>query len=326
MSTYIMTSRLSFPSTPNRRAITLNFLESVRIESSWKLLTDTATITLPRKVIQRLYDKHNIKQVFRRGDPVRIALGYNGDNIEQFSGYITEVSADIPIQLKCEDEMYRLKQLPVNYSAKNASLSSLLTAIVPNYTIEANEGEQLGAVRFAETTVSQVLEKLQQDKNIYSYFDGDKLVSGKVYADNVDAPLHRFQLERNAVSNNLQYRRGEDIKILIIARAIVNGKKTEYKIGENGGDVYKLNYTSSEVIALEDLQRKAEADYNNLKADGFDGSFTAFGIPSVQHGDRVDLSSRLYEDRSGQYYVEGVTKTFSKSGYRQEIKLEGSVI
>lgn len=331
MSTYVMICRITFPKNKNRSEIVLRSIESVRIESSWKLLTDVANITLPRKVIRKVFDKKNVRQVFRRGDKVIIELGYynpeaeNKGLIKEFEGYITEVSADIPIKLKCEDEMWKLKQLPVNYSNANITLEKLLKDIAPGYEIDANEGEQLGSVRFSETTVSEVLEKLQQEKGIYSYFKSGKLISGKIYADDTDVEKHDFHLERNAVSNNLQYRRGEDIKILIIARAIIKGQKTEFKIGDAGGDVYKLNYTGHEVIAKSDLKRKAEADYKKKKTDGFDGSFTGFGIPSVHHGEKVDLYSRLYGDRNGFYYSEGVNKSFNKGGYRQEIKLGGNV-
>lgn len=325
MSTYTMTCKLILPKTQYREEIILFKLESVRIESSWQLLTDKATITLPRKILKKPYDRKEVRNMIRRGDKIIVALGYNGINLKQFEGYITEVSADIPIKLKCEDEMWKLKQIPVNYSNRNVTLDKLLKDLLPGYDIDANEGEQLGSVRFSETTVSQVLEKLQQEKSIYSYFKDGKLVSGKIYADDTAVPSHIFKLERNAVSNNLQYRRGDDIKVLIIARAIIKGQKTEFKIGEEGGDVYKLNYTGHEVIALDDLKRKAQTDYDTKKADGFDGSFTAFGIPSVHHGEKVDLESRLYTDRNGVYYIEGVNKTFSKEGYRQEIKLGGRV-
>ena len=325
MSTYTMTCRITFFKTNYREEIVLSTLESVRIERSWKLLTDTATITIPRRILKKPYKRREVRNMLRRGDKVKIELGYNGKNVKQFEGYITQVSADIPIKLKCEDEMWKLKQIPVNYSNANTTLENLLRNILPGYDIDANEGEQLGSVRFSETTVSQVLEKLKQEKNIYSYFKNGTLVSGKIYADDTTVVSHKFKLERNAVSNNLQYRRGDDIKVLIIARAIIKGKKTEFKIGEDGGDVYKLNYTGHEVIALDDLKRKVQADYERKKTDGFDGSFTAFGIPSVHHGEKVAFESRLYEDRNGVYYIEGVNKTFSKEGYRQEIKLGGRV-
>ncbi|MEH0008009.1 MAG: hypothetical protein V6Z82_04745 [Flavobacteriales bacterium] len=322
MSCYVMNARITFAARSGRREIVLRQIQSVQIETSWKLLTDTAVVTVPRKVSQKLFDKLRVRNIFRRGDAVQIALGYNGQYVTEFDGYITEVSATAPIAIKCEDEMWKLKATPVSYSKPSVELKQLLTDILPAIDVDANAGEQLGAVRFSETTASQVLEKLKQQNRIYSYFKGKRLVSGKIYTDDSGAATHRFELERNAVRNDLQYRRKEDTKILVIARAIIDGKKTAYRIGEEGGQLYRLNYTGHSITEA-DLKRKASADYKKLKTDGFDGSFTAFGVPSVRHGEKVNLTSRLYKELDGIYYIEGVSKRFGPEGYRQEIKLGG---
>lgn len=332
MSTYVMNCKIVFPKREERNEIVLKFIESVRIESSWKLLTDKATITLPRNLLQKAFEKHDVKNAFRRGDKVEIYLGYynkaaqNDGLIKEFSGYITHVSADVPIKIKCEDEMWKLKQIAVNYSSPNITLKKLLQEILPGYVIDANEGEQLGAVRFSETTVSEVLDKLKQEKGIYTYFKKEQLVSGKIYADDTNQPTHDFKLEYNVVSNNLQYRLKEDLKILVVARYFVKGVKKEFKIGDKGGEVYKFNYVGDSNTDLQKIKQKAQEDYQRLKRDGFDGSFTVFGIPSVHHGEKVNFESRLYGDRNGVYYIESVTKTFSQSGYRQQIKIGGKVI
>ena len=247
---------IAFPARDGRREIVLRKIESVQIESSWKLLTDTAVVTFPRKVSQKTFDKLRVRDVFRRGDVVQIALGYDGRYVTEFEGYITEVSATAPITIKCEDEMFNLKQTPVSYSRPSVNLKQLLTDILPTTRIDANAGEQLGAVRFSETTASQVLDKLKQEKAIYSYFKGKRLVSGKVYADDSGTAPHRFELERNAVSNDLVYKRKEDTKVLVIARAIIKGKKTAYRIGDEGGQVCRLAYSGHSITEW-DLQRKA---------------------------------------------------------------------
>ncbi len=324
MSLYVMKARITFPKRKGRKAVILHAIENVLINSSSKSLTDTAELTLPRKVLKKTFDKTRVREVFRRGDWMRIELGYYDAQDKrkglrrEFEGYVTEVSADMPIRMKCEDEMWKLKQIPVDYSGKNVSLKQLLKDILPKYTIDASEKEFLGAVRYTETTAAEVLKQLQYDKNIYSYFKSGKLISGKRYNT---SRTHTFDLERNAVSERLQYRLAEDIKILIVAANMSKGKKTECKVGEAGGEVYRLNYTSPELIALEDLKQKAQADYDNRKADGLEGSFTAFGKPSVQHSEKVKVKSRIYTDRQGVYYVESVNKRFNPSGYRQEIRL-----
>lgn len=316
--TVSMTGILKFPEWKGRGYFEVRKFNSIEIETSWKLLTDRASFTLPRNV--RFFEKQKIRDIFRRGMPVEIWLGYDGNNKLEFSGYITEVSADIPITIKCEDEMWKLKQIPVNYSSKNVTLEKCLQDIIPNYDIDALEGLNLGAVRFSRTSVGKVLEKLQQDWNLYSYTKGKQLVCGKYYADDSELPPVYFHLEKNCVSNDLQYQRAEDILIKIKAiSTLKNGKKIEVVVGDEDGVERQLSYYNIEVKA--ELKKLAELDYKKSKKDGFDGSFTAFGVPSVSHGQKAVLVSELYGDRNGKYYVESITKTFNKGdGYKQEIK------
>jgi hypothetical protein len=321
--TLAMTCTIAFSKNNRREAIILTRVTEITIESSWKLLTATAEIVLPRKV--KFFDKNNVRDTFRNGDFVTIAFGYDGKNVEEFRGYITEVSADIPIKIKLQDEMWRLKQLPVNFSAPNISLKDLLTKIAPGYKIDALEGVNIGSVRYPKTTIAAVLEKLQQDPwKLNTYFktiNGQNvLVCGKYYADDSNVEKVNFDLERNCVGNSLNYVRADDLKILIKGvSTLTNGTKIEAEFGDKDGQLRQLAHYNKTKKELEVL---VKMDYQKSKQDKFDGSFTAFGIPSVKHGQKANLTSTLYKDRNGTYYVEGVTKTFGTGGIRQVIKLD----
>ncbi|MFY0714130.1 hypothetical protein J1D01_10665 [Seonamhaeicola sp. NFXS20] len=322
--TLAMNAHITFPEYNGRKELIIKKVSSVEIESSFKLLTDKAVITLPRNV--KFFDKNKVREVFRRGAPVIIALGYNGEYITEFQGYVTQVSANIPIQITCEDEMWKLKQLPVNVSYKSVTLKKLLEDIAPNYSVDALEGVELGGVRFAKTNVAAVLDKLQKDPyNLFSYMKGKQLVCGKYYSDDSNEDTVNFHLERNAVSNDLNYRNAEDIILKVKGVSVLkDGKKIEVEIGEDGGDTYQLTYYNIAVKA--EVQKLLEKDYETKKRGGFDGSFTSFGTPSIAHGMKVNLESGLYPERSGTYYVEAVKKNFGKSGYRQEITLGGALL
>ena len=320
MSCYVMNARVTFAARSGRGEILLRQLQQLSLQGSCHELTARAVITLPRNVTHRRFDRDRVRDVFRPGDGVKIELGYNGAYIKEFEGYVTEVSAGIPLVLKCEDEMWKLKQIPVNYSKPDVNLKHLLSDILPTYTLEANQREPLGAVRFSQTTAAAVLQKLQQEKHIDSYFKEKTLISGKDYSDHSPQGAHCFSLERNVVRNDLHYKTKRDVKVLILARALIKGVKKEYRIGDPTGQVYKLDY-SGQGMTQALLQQKAQADYNRKKTDGFQGSFTAFGLPSVKQGEKVHLQSQLYKERDGIYHVEGVSKSFSPRGYRQEIKL-----
>jgi hypothetical protein len=322
--TLAMNARITFAAFKGRRELVINKISGVEIETSFKLLTDKAIVRLPRNV--KFFDKNNVRDVFRRGCPIKIELGYNGEYVTEFEGYVVQVSAGIPIELHCEDEMWKLKQLPVNVSLPNTTLQNLLEQIVPGYKVDALEGVELGGVRYAKTTVAAVLKQLQEDPyKLYSYMDGKTLVCGKYYSDNNDEATVNFHLERNAVSNDLNYRNADDIVLRMRGVSVLkNGNKIEVEIGDEGGDDFQLTYYN--ITLKSEIQRLLEKDYELRKRGGFDGSFTSFGIPSVKHGLKVKLESRLYEDRQGTYYIESVKKTFDKSKYRQQITLGGAFL
>lgn len=318
-----MNCRIIFVKNDRRPEIVLTQVTEIIVESSWTLLTSTAEIVIPRKV--KFFDKNSVRDTFRRGDYVTIAFGYNGKNNLEFKGYITEVSADIPISIKLQDEMWKLKQIPVNFSSPNISLKELLTQIAPGYKIDALEGVQIGSVRFPKTTVAAVLEKLQQDPwKLNTYFktvnDTLVLVCGKYYADDSSEPKVNFHLERNCVSSSLNYVRKDDVLILIKGvSTLTNGTKIEVEFGDKDGQTRQLTHYNKTKKELEVL---VKLDYEKSKQDRFDGSFTAFGIPSVKHGQKASLTSSLYKDRNGTYFIEGVTKSFNRDGIRQVIKLD----
>ena len=82
--TLALNCKIVFSANERRSGIILTQVTEIVVESSWKLLTDTAEIVIPRKV--KFFDKNNVREVFRRGDFVTISFGYNGINVEEFRG------------------------------------------------------------------------------------------------------------------------------------------------------------------------------------------------------------------------------------------------
>lgn len=324
-----MICKITFHATETRKEeLILRNVNAVHIESGWKRLTDSAEITLPRKAIYLEQGKttvsfYEVKEYFKKGDAVTIELGYNGNYVTEFTGYITHVSADIPIKIKLEDEMYQLKKLPVNISLQTSSLKKLLKEIIPGYEIDALEVE-LGALRFAKTTVAKVLEYLKDEYSLYSYMDGKKLVCGKIYADDFEVQSVNLHLEKNVVNNDLNYKDKEDVLIRINAvSTLKNGDKIEVTVGDETGEERQLSYYGIEIEA--ELTKLANEDLKKYKVDGFTGSVKAFGIPYFKHGMKVNLASDLYPDRNGLYYVEETIVDFSESGYRRKGQLGDKV-
>ena len=322
MKDLIMNAKVVFKATESHPEFYIRRISEVEIESSWKMICSTAQVVLPRNI--KDFNQNKVKDWFKRGDKVEIYLcyGLDEDLILEFSGYITQVSADYPITIKLEDEMWRLKQIPVNFSSKNEKLKSFVQKYVTDYPILIDAEVPLGAVNIKNKTLGEVFKKFQEDLSLYSFIRNGKLVVAKPYSDVTDK-IPVFDLEKNCVSNDLNYLSKEERTVKVIAESVQNFAKTKKKLKFELGDPdpkTTINKTLS-VTTLNDLQAEVRRIYDLYKKEGFDGSFTTFGTPSVQHGQKVKITSSLYNDREGIYYIDSIKKKFSRDGFRQEIEL-----
>ena len=322
MKDLIMNAKVVFKATESHPEFYIRRISEVEIESSWKMICSTAQVVLPRNI--KDFNQNKVKDWFKRGDKVEIYLcyGLDEDLILEFSGYITQVSADYPITIKLEDEMWRLKQIPVNFSSKNEKLKSFVQKYVTDYPILIDAEVPLGAINIKNKTLGEVFKKFQEDLSLYPFIRNGKLVVAKPYSDVTDK-IPVFDLEKNCVSNDLNYLSKEERTVKVIAESVQNFAKTKKKLKFELGDPdpkTTINKTLS-VTTLNDLQAEVRRIYDLYKKEGFDGSFTTFGTPSVQHGQKQKLTSSLYPDREGIYYSDSIKKKFSRDGYRQEIEL-----
>ena len=223
--TFTMNAEIRFLKNDRRESFSIFQISSCEIELSWKNICGKAEIILPRNV--KDFDRQKVKDVFQRGDKVEIYLGYDGDLKLEFSGYIDQVSADIPINIKLEDEMWKLKQIPVNFSSPNISLKGFFEKVVKDYPLDIDAHISLGAVRFTKVTLGEVLNKLQSDMNIYTFIRNGKLSVAKPYSDVKDdkGVFEEFDLERNCVSNDLNYISAESRLVKIIGQTAQNVAK-----------------------------------------------------------------------------------------------------
>ena len=322
MKDLIMNAKVVFKATESHPEFYIRRISEVEIESSWKMICSTAQVVLPRNI--KDFNQNKVKDWFKRGDKVEIYLcyGLDEDLILEFSGYITQVSADYPITIKLEDEMWRLKQIPVNFSSKNEKLKSFVQKYVTDYPILIDAEVPLGAINIKNKTLGEVFKKFQEDLSLYPFIRNGKLVVAKPYSD-VSDKIPVFDLEKNCVSNDLNYLSKEERTVKVVAESVQNFAKTKKKLKFELGDPdpkTTINKTLS-VTTLNDLQAEVRRIYDLYKKEGFDGSFTTFGTPSVQHGQKVKITSSLYPDREGIYYSDSIKKKFSRDGYRQEIEL-----
>jgi hypothetical protein len=298
-------------------------INNIRIEKSWDKQTQTATILLPRNL------KYNDKNIYegqnpllRRGDKVEIFGGYYPNLTPLFSGYISKIGNNVPVEILCEDEMFILKQsIAPNISYESVNLRTLIGKILENTNIayEALDA-QIGAIRTQKASVGLVLQKLRTDYGLFSYFKNGKLRVGLAYYQS-ESNTETILFERQMIdTGNLRYLKKDDVKVKLEGVIIKSdNSREEYNYGDPTGElrtIFQYGGTKAE------LDLKANLFLEQMNYTGYYGSFLTFIEPKVEPGDYVQLDSYIYPERKGKYVVKSVTSEIGMGGGRQNIELE----
>ena len=102
---------------------------------------DTATIQLTGMVYNSAMD---IENKIKRGDPVKIQLGYNETGLyNEFEGFVVSMKTDDTIEIICEDGMYNFRKEIESKQYTDVSLSGIIKDIVSQiggYQLEISKG------------------------------------------------------------------------------------------------------------------------------------------------------------------------------------------
>lgn len=190
---------------PTPKFYEFTYVKSVDISSSYKSLTDTATIVMPQKVYtntkgfdQNLFKnasggEKTIHDFLKLENFIEIFLGYDGDYKPAFRGYITAVQSDINAVITCEDAMYAFKKVKavkdqdvqiksdiMNYVATNPTTNvdnfnpktffeKRIKELKLPFKVNALDEELGNIVINRNQNLAQVFEMLK-DKGVYTYF------------------------------------------------------------------------------------------------------------------------------------------------------------
>lgn len=304
----------------------LRSLVELEIELTWRNLTNTARLKLPRKV----YFEQGVEGVLKRGSKITIRVGY-GDRtterlVERFRGYVAYVSNEVPLLVECEDEMFMLKQRSIQPKRfSKASLRDVLSYCgISDY--EPLGDYQLGIfdITEKETNVAKVLEKLASPYGIMCWYRNGRLHCGNPMSSAKRKPVV-FAIGHNIEKSELQYRRKDkdEIRLMVIAISNKNdGKKLRVEIGDNDGEKRTLNFAD---LSKQELEKQAREAMDKLKYDGCRGSFTAWAEPVVHEGDVVELIDPDYPERNGKFWTEKLNITAGSGGIRQKIELGAAI-
>ena len=365
---------------PSRsQSYTFDFVNDVQIVTSWENLSDTAEITMPQKVA--FVDKFGNKfswlgknigggldspPVILRGDKVSIKLGYYYYNPakkkrvtemnEVFAGYVSQVQSKKPMTISCVDNMWKLSQIDApNKTWTGYTVQQVVAELIKGTGFELKQtisGQKVTTkvnppIITQNQTVLMVLEMIQRNYKIESFFKGNTLYTGAFRYWTDDVQEHVFRFQHNIISDDLQYRRVDDVSLGIQAYSFgkfstgvrKDGKpKTGMKrfecfgIYKKGnlqildskpagwqGELRTLNFAAESLAELKDLVQK---NAYKLIYEGLQGNFVVFGLPYVRHGDNIILRDAVLPDRNGTYKCKKNVLRFGMNGFRQELSVD----
>jgi len=291
-----------------------DYVHEAEITSGWESLTDTAVIKLPANL---KLDKNKLKDLIKKGDAVTISYGYEPNMHLAFAGFVTGVKPTIPIEIECEDLMWKLKQIQVNDVARNETILSFLQRNLPDFEIDSFE---VDLPRFIASNISaaKLLDQIKSDFGLRSFIRDGKVTVGKQY-DPEFATKHFVVLNETVKEDDLEYKSADDVKVKVIGISnMADGQKHEVEIGDPDGDSNTLNFYN---IPVSQLKALTEEEAKRLIYDGWRGGLTLFGEPFVKQGDILTIQDNEDSDKVGSYWIDEVNYTVGVNGHQQGIKL-----
>ena len=309
----------------------MNFCNEITVESSWTLLTDTATIVIPKSItVENKPIVDGAKAVFKIGDKVKIEAGYNFEHDTIFTGYVTEVKTKYPLEIRCEDQMWLFKQKSYKKTFKTVTVKQLIDYLMATlgekFPVDYSDaGVQLGKFRINNATGAQVLEELRKKYGIYSFFREGTMYVGFVYSHASPGYRKRIPLQYtpNIIEDDLTFHAAENQKVKVKATSILaDNKQLSIEVGDGDGRVIEQVFYN---LGKADLEKVAKNVLATWKVSGLEGTLETFGKPFVRQSDAIKLANNKISEQNGTYLVKSVTRKFGQNGYRQAIEIDRKV-
>lgn len=293
----------------------------LNIISSTLNLVDTAVLTMPETVMNKVIDYRRFMQV---GDYIVIELGYDDNYRTEFEGYVDKMTVeDSTMKVYCIDAIYVFKK-----GLKDVELKAITLKGIAQYLIDQID-KSYKVVCDYEITYDKfiihgangfdVLKKLAEDTkaNIYFRTETKELHIHPAYIEiggNVT-----YSMQQNIESSKLTFKKAIDNKVQIIVESTnINGKVTRIEKGSTGGNTVTIKTGAVKQIDLEVIANNA---YNARNRDQYEGSFDSWLIPFVQSSFSAKIIDEDYPELTSRYYVETVETNYSENGGIRTITL-----
>ncbi len=305
-------------------SVSFKSVHDVQIKRSIYNLAATAIVKVPVTAVLKHAGEPpahiETANAVKVGDKVEIRLGYDGRFNTEFTGYVKRLNYKVPLEIECEDEYYRTRQVDCVFSKKETTLKQCLNTILPEIEISSCTDLTLKNFIVNHKPGSWVLGYLKKEYGLTVFFDLDgRLYAGK--AHDVQGEAVKYQLRYNVIKDDdLKFQLAQDVKMKVKAICYYkDGTKIEGEIGEEGGETKTLYYY--DVKDAKELKALAQEELKRYSFDGYRGKIETFLIPFALPGMVAELDDPVYRERSGNYYIESTEVTFGTGGGRRKVEI-----
>ncbi|WAC40587.1 hypothetical protein [Pedobacter sp. SL55] len=306
-------------------------VNEIVVKRSVNSYMDTATIKIPAlgRVLQNdalpQSSVESAKQ-FKEGDRVVIHLGYNGELVREFDGFIRRVSPAIPVVLECEGFGWQLRRKRFLISWKSTTLLEVLQHLVKDTDVKLSGFiPTVKLTNFALRNVNglEVLDYFKKKMLLTAYFNFNELYVG--LQQGVLKETVSLRLGWNVLRDDqLKYRLADDTRVLV--RLVTGkGKKNKrllYEVGDKDGVLREI--TIPNITDQSWLQRTAADALAKAKFTGYEGSITCFLQPFIEPSCVAKIIDKKY-NRGGSYMVMSTEVSYGMNGARRKIEIGRSL-
>lgn len=301
----------------------------VKTKRSMHSFVDTATVVIPNTANVVKEGKPEDVQtketstLFKQGDVVKILLGYDDENKEEFTGYVNRINLKFPLEIECMGAAYKLlrtdKYVKEWTSVKVKQVLEFVCAGTDIMIHPDTQDIELKPFRINHQTGYEVLEMLAKEKAYHVFFKNGKLY-GCTY-EGKDADKRNYWFGWNvAKDDNLKYKNRDEVKVhCTITYKTENGKTQQATYGEKGGveiaETVGGYYTQT--TAQAEARKRAEANVY----EGYEGKIRCFLQPYAQPGDAAVVEDVQFPQRDGTYLITSVECDFGLGGGWRNIEL-----
>lgn len=305
-------------------SVSFKSVHEVTVKRSLYDLAATATVKVPVTAVLKHAGEPpthiETAQAVKVGDAVEIKLGYDGTTYTEFRGYVKRLNYKVPLEIECEDEYYKLRFVNCVYSKKETTLKECLNSVLTgvkfgnvidltlkNFVVNGKPG-------------SWLLGYLKKEYGLVAWFD----IEGKLYvgkANDVRGETVKYVLRENVISDDeLKYQLAEDVKLKVKAVCYYkDGTKIEGELGVDGGEQRTFYYYDVKDAA--ELKALANEELKRYSFDGYRGKITTFLLPYALPGMVASIEDKVYNERSGDYFIESVETSFGTGGGRRTVEI-----